>query len=335
MKIPPAYRLTKKIVVLLNTIEANKTAIDKVNLPFEVENNLRRKSILHSALFSARIEGNKLREEDILSYSFKSRRDRSQVEVNNLRQANAFVLQNFVGGKRFSQKSVLKLHKSAMKHILAPEYLGTFRKSHEGVFDSSGIAVYHAPPPAQITGLMDELVNYLNSKTEKLIPIKAILAHLILENIHPFADGSGRVGRLLQLAVLSNYGYAMRGFSNTEEIIDKNRQLYYQAIEDSRSTDSTFFVELMLRFMADSSTAALKLIEQNGELLTGLNLLTPRRQEIVEIIQDHKIVSLDFLHRRFMAVDPRLLRYDLKYLIDNGYISKIGKTRGVLYSVKQ
>lgn len=333
MKIPPSYRLTKKITVLLNAIEANRVAIDKVNLPLDVENSLRRRSILHSALFSARIEGNRLGEEDILSYSFKSRRDRSQIEVNNLRQANAFVLQNFKDNKRFSNKNILKLHQLAMKHILASEYLGTFRKGHEGVFDSSGIAIYHAPPPTQINGLMEDLVKYLNSKTEKLIPVKAVLSHLILENIHPFADGSGRVGRLLQLAILSNYGYAMRGFANTEEIIDKNRQLYYQAIEDSRSVDSTFFVELMLRFLADSSAAALKRVEQQSDSVNNLISLTPRRQELVEIIQDHKIVSLDFLCRRFITVDPRLLRYDLKYLMDNGYVSKIGKTRGALYTI--
>lgn len=65
-----------------------------------------------------------------------------------------------------------------------------------------------------------------------------------------------------------------------------------------------------------------------------LDTLFPRRREIVEIIRDHQIVSLDFLHRRFMNVSPRLLRYDLKCLVKDGYISKIGKTRGALYALK-
>lgn len=78
----------------------------------------------------------------------------------------------------------------------------------------------------------------------------------------------------------------------------------------------------------------LQLLVETANLIRGGEELSPKRQEIIETIKDHGTVSADFLHRRFMAVNPRLLRYDLKFLVDNGYISKIGKTRGVLYSAK-
>ncbi|MCL4397807.1 hypothetical protein M1403_02135 [Patescibacteria group bacterium] len=77
----------------------------------------------------------------------------------------------------------------------------------------------------------------------------------------------------------------------------------------------------------------LKLLVETAQLIRNSQELSPRRQEIFQTIQDHQSVSADFLHRRFLAVDPRLLRYDLKYLVDNGYIAKVGKTRGVLYTV--
>lgn len=76
------------------------------------------------------------------------------------------------------------------------------------------------------------------------------------------------------------------------------------------------------------------LLAQTLDLIQKSQTLSPRRQEIVEIIKDHQQVSADFLHRRFFGTSPRLLRYDLKYLLDNGYIQKVGKTRGVLYSIK-
>lgn len=333
MKIPPSYRLTKQIVLLLNTIESNRVAISKISLPIEIEDNLRRQSLLNSALFSARIEGNNLTPRDILNFSAFPRRGKSQTEVNNLRQANNFVLQKFRDNQRFAKKDILKFHQLAMKNVLNNESIGKFRTSHEGIFDVAGNLIYHAPPPSQIDSQINELINYLNGKKEKLIPIKAVIAHLILENIHPFADGSGRVGRLLQLAVLANSDYGMRGFAGTEEMIDKNKQLYYMAIEDSRSSDSTEFVELMLRFLAESSSMAIKQIEIRANNFDNLDFLAPRRKEIVQIIQDHKMVSLDFLHRRFINISVRLLSYDLKYLMDNGYISKIGKTRGALYTI--
>ncbi|MBI3888033.1 hypothetical protein HY310_03115 [Candidatus Microgenomates bacterium] len=74
-----------------------------------------------------------------------------------------------------------------------------------------------------------------------------------------------------------------------------------------------------------------KLLVETLVLLQKAQTLSPRRQEIVDIIRDHQQVSADFIHRRFFGVNPRLLRYDLKYLVDNGYISKVGKTRGALY----
>ncbi len=65
-----------------------------------------------------------------------------------------------------------------------------------------------------------------------------------------------------------------------------------------------------------------------------IETLLPRRREIYEIICDHKTISLDFLHRRFIQISPRLLRYDLEQLMKVGLIIKKGKTRGALYSIK-
>lgn len=62
-------------------------------------------------------------------------------------------------------------------------------------------------------------------------------------------------------------------------------------------------------------------------------LLPPRQEEIYRIISDHKTVSLDFIKRRFMKVPERTIRYDLKKLASAGLITKIGKTRGVFYTI--
>ena len=62
-------------------------------------------------------------------------------------------------------------------------------------------------------------------------------------------------------------------------------------------------------------------------------LLPPRQEGIYKVISDHKTVSLDFISRRFMKVLKRTIRYDLKKLASAGLIAKIGKTRGVFYTV--
>jgi len=60
-------------------------------------------------------------------------------------------------------------------------------------------------------------------------------------------------------------------------------------------------------------------------------LLPPRQEEIYYLIKDHRLISFDFIHRRFMAVPIRTLHYDLEILQKKGYIVKIGRTRGALY----
>jgi len=69
--------------------------------------------------------------------------------------------------------------------------------------------------------------------------------------------------------------------------------------------------------------------------LSSAKTLSPRRQEILAIIQDHARVSFDFLYRRFMLISPRLLRYDLKQLQDKGFIRKLGNTKGALYELTE
>jgi len=66
--------------------------------------------------------------------------------------------------------------------------------------------------------------------------------------------------------------------------------------------------------------------------MNKINLLS-RRAEIVEIIRDHKMVSFDFIARRFRAVPTRTLHYDISQLVRFGYVKKLGNTRGAMYTM--
>ncbi len=68
--------------------------------------------------------------------------------------------------------------------------------------------------------------------------------------------------------------------------------------------------------------------------MTDETSLLPRRAEIFYLIRDHKLVNFDFIKRRFMRVNERTLRYDLKKLQDTGFIRKRGVTNGVHYEAK-
>ena len=114
-----------------------------------------------------------------------------------------------------------------------------------------------------------------------------------------------------------------------EEYLDNHRSEYYSALEVSEKEVSDY-LEFMLAALAKTAQDAKEEILRK-QTLDAIDLLLPRRAEILQIIRDHKMVNFDFIKRRFMAVNERTLRYDLLRLANDGLIKKRGSTKGVYY----
>lgn len=327
MNIPPKYILTSQIAKHLQTIEANREMIAAITIPPEIETNIRRRSLLKSSLFSARIEGNPL---TLAEVTARPSKDMQKQEVYNILQGLQFVRNR--GSRDITQSVLLELHRQTMKQLIDRENLSAYRKEVSAIFNSAGIAVYMPPPPKQVPAFMERLLKFINSDKESFAPIRAALAHYTFEKIHPFLDGNGRVGRLLLQAVLEKSGYGMKGLLTVEEFLDSNRSEYYAALMESER-DTTSYVEFMLDGIAKASESAKKLMQSQEEAAPEEYLL-PRRSEIYNLIKDHTMMNFDQIRRRFMAVNERTLRYDLKKLQEAGLIRKLGTTKGVYYEVK-
>lgn len=324
MVIPPKYFLTPKITQLLQSIEVSKEVINSVEIPKELETNIRRKSTLKSSLFSARIEGNTLTLDDLPATSSKSQKTQ---EVFNILKALNWVYER--RPKDLKLQDILKLHQMVMAGLVQKQDEGKFRTEAGAIFNSSGIAIYLPPRPSQILALIKRLINFTNSEKEQFVPIKAALIHYTFEKIHPFLDGNGRVGRLLLQAVLQKMGYGMKGILPLEEYLDNHRSEYYSVLE-STDKDVTDYVEFILESIAETA----KSVKEQFLKKEGLkieDLLLPRRAEVLNIIKEHGMVNFDTLRRRFLKVNERTLRYDLKKLSDAGLIKKRGSTKGVYY----
>lgn len=311
MLIPPRYILTAKISQLLAEIEANRAVINSLDIAKEIELNLRRQSSLKSSLFSAKIEG-----------------EPKKVEVFNILKALNFIYSS-QNTKTITLKNILNFHQMILKGLVSKEELDHFRKKPGAIFNSAGIAVYLPPRPSQVLSLINNLLKFINSKKEPFIPVKAALAHFSFEKIHPFLDGNGRVGRILIQAILQKENYGMKGLLNLEEYLDNERSSYYRFLENSEK-DVSEYLEFMLECMAKAANEAQNkiLLAQKG---SSEDLLLPRRAEILNIIRDHKMINFDQIQRRFMAINERTLRYDLKKLTDASFIKKRGTTKGVYY----
>lgn len=328
MLIPPKYFLTPKISKLLSSIEASREVIDSINIPPEVELNIRRQSTLKSSLFSARIEGNPLTLEELTR---NPSRDQKRTEVYNILKALNWIRAR--GARDLTKTSILELHKIVMQTLVDKQDLGTFRQEVSAIYNRLGIAIYLPPPPRQVSKLVARMLQFANSDKQEFVPLRACLTHYIFEKIHPFLDGNGRVGRIVLQAVLEKGGYGMKGLVPFEEYLDRERSVYYRVLENS-DRDVTDYLEFMLKAISRLAEDAKKQVLGKTEGKVEDTLL-PRRLEILNIIRDKKLVNFDIIRRRFLKVNERTLRYDIKKLVDMGLVSKRGTTRGVYYESVQ
>jgi len=126
--------------------------------------------------------------------------------------------------KELTEKLIFELHRLVMKNLSASA--GHYQWEPWAIFNQAGMVVYLAPPFSELPRLMKEMMRMINN-LDQPAPVKAGLSQFILEKIHPFADGNGRVGRLLSSYFLKIGGFNFRGLVSFEEFIvaGQNTQL--------------------------------------------------------------------------------------------------------------
>ena len=138
------------------------------------------------------------------------------------------------------------------------------------------------------------------------------------------------MGRLLTQAILAKHGYHFSWLLSIEELLQDKKQTYYALLDQADATD---FIEFFLEVLLEETGQLKKTVETLHNPPKEVFLL-PRRQEILQIIKEHTIISFDQIQRRFLKIPGRTLRYDLRQLTKQKLIQKIGTTRGTVYQVK-
>lgn len=321
MKIPPFYQITSEMLERIAKIDSYRLYFSSLSIPIDIKIKIQRISLLKSSLFSARIEGNPLTIETIST----SPDEQKKKEIFNIEKGTTFIKNQVKHNDKISLKLTLQMHHYVMKDIRSDG--GQFRREMSAVFNQAGVAIYVPPSPLHIKELLKSLLHYINGKTEKFPLIKAFISHLVFEKIHPFIDGNGRVGRLLIYAIFKSSDYDFGFFIPFEEYLDKHKSDYYNHLDIGMKQTNTYLM-FMLNAFLEQLEEMKKLIE--SEIKKKI-MLPPRQEEIYNIIKDHPLISFDFIRRRFLKVPERTLRYDLKKLVDQNLIVKIGKTRGSYY----
>jgi len=116
---------------------------------------------------------------------------------------------------------MLSLHKMLIANI-RDDIAGRFRKEGEWV----RVANHIAPDPKEVVGRLEKMLAGYNAASYENIIKRISRLHLIFEHTHPFVDGNGRIGR-----VINNYLLIREGFVPMNiKFID--RKMYYEAFKE-------------------------------------------------------------------------------------------------------
>lgn len=153
-----------------------------------------------------------------------------------------------------------------------------------------GEVLFRAPPPGRVGAEMAAFLGWLNQALDMPLPIRAALAHLWFETIHPFSDGNGRIGRAIIEHVFA--GVRPLPFSLSRQI-EREKKAYYAALQAGRrlgqgGVDATAFV---LWFLACITRAAARaraetgfLLRRNHYLVQWRGVLTARQMQVLDAL---------------------------------------------------
>jgi len=279
MTYKPRFTVTAKVIDDLMKI-TDRLARINIGKGLLVTPRLRRINRLRSLHSSLAIEGNSLSLDEVTSIVDGKIVKGPMNEIAEVRNANS-AYGMMASLDPFSVEDLLKTHGVMMKD-LQPN-AGSFRRGDEGVFDGEGNLVYMAPHPDDVPKMIGDLLEWTRESDYPMI-IRSCVFHYRFEYIHPFEDGNGRMGRMWQTLLLSEYNNAFRWIP-VESMIRAYQKGYYDAIAQSNSSgDCTVFLE----YMTDVILKALEeyIASSVREGSEGMSALTPNENAVYVMIRD-------------------------------------------------
>jgi Fic family protein len=188
---------------------------------------------------------------------------------------------------------------------------GEFRRSQNWIGGMRpGNAAFVPPPPQEVSNCMGDLERFLHSDTPTLL--KAALAHLQFESIHPFLDGNGRIGRLLITLLLCHEGTLREPLLYCSLYFKQHRQRYYSELNSVRETgDYERWIEFFataIRVSAEQATLTgqriITVFQEDRSQLRELGRLAPASLLVQEALQAKPLATIATLTKTTGLTTP-------------------------------
>ena len=273
-------------------------------------NRLRKNSKKKSSYASNKIEGNPLSEKQVDEVIERDERKhylKPEQEVRNYFLALNFLEEKVSKKEKFSQKLI-------------------------AVYDSkTGNPDYIPPEYCNIPGLLDELVEYVNTTDDHPLIVAAVV-HYQLVTIHPFEDGNGRTARLLSGYIMDLNGYGFNGIGSLEEYFAYDIDEYYESIQmglpalyysgRENPPHPEIWINYFLRMVKlySGKICDLQLASEEEDIAGSLSFLKGREKELLQfLIKNYRGEFTPIEVSRELSVTNKTIINRLAVLVKNGF----------------
>ncbi len=156
-------------------------------------------------------------------------------------------------------------------------------------------------------------------------------------SIHPFQDGNGRLSRLLTTLLLLRAGYDFAQYVSFENIIEQRKADYYSALmagQQYRGTRQEVIGGWMLFFLSCLEKLIERLESKYALYQQKGSYLNERQQRVLAVLKETEPTKISDLASRLPTESVNTLKKDLRYLVEQGLIERLGELKASVYVVK-
>lgn len=260
--------------------------------------------VRREAVLSSQIEGTQSSLSDLLLFELDEVPGvpfDDVVEVSNYIAALEHGMARLREGFPLCNRLLREMHAKLMARGRGSEKApGEFRRSQNWIGGTRpGNAQFVPPPPQQVEPCMAALESFIHGEADTApVLLKAALAHVQFETIHPFLDGNGRLGRLLIALLLHQGGLLAQPLLYLSLYFKQHRAVYYELLDRVRGDgDWEVWVDFFLEGVEQTANGAV----QTARRLVALFQQDTQRAQVAGRGAANVLRALDALRQRPMS----------------------------------
>lgn len=288
------------------------------------------------AVLSSMIEGTQSSLSDLLLFELDQE---PGVPLDDVKEVSNYVAALDLGLRRLAEGFPLSLRLIKEIHgVLLAEGRGSqqtpgeFRRSQNWIGGTRPGNASFVPPPAEaMLDCMSKLELFLHDQAEATpVLLKAALAHVQFETIHPFLDGNGRLGRLLITLLLCESKVLQQPMLYLSLFFKTHRQRYYELLNDVRLTGDweswlDFFAEAVIITAPQAVETSQQLLDLSNDdrlKISGIGRAATSTLTVHHALLEHPIATSGSLVDK-TGLTPATVNKSLGHLERLGIVSEL------------